>query len=123
MSLIFIIMSNLSGGGAERVMADVYNNLPDDVECQIIVIDEMEARYEVKKEPISLHFKRRLHIPQTIVCLWKIPLSIILYSRLLIKYKPKVSLSILPVESVVKSLSNRYVNPLDRVFFDRDNFI
>lgn len=101
MTAVFILMSNLSGGGAERVMADIYNNLPAEVGCQIITIDEMEARYEVKKEPISLHFKRRSHLPQTIVCLWKIPLSIVLYSRLLIKYKPEVSVSILPVECVV----------------------
>jgi len=106
---VFIIMSNLFGGGAERVMTDAFNHFPDDYDARIVTLDDTIIRYPIKKEPISLHFFRREWLPQTIYCLWKIPAGIVKYSLLLRKEKPDVSLSLLPVENIVNILACRII--------------
>lgn len=117
-----LIIHKLTGGGAERVLAETYNHFPDDYEATLVLINDDGCVYDLEKPFISLGLNRGK--PTNILYYTSIiPKSIWKYSRILNKYKPKTSLSLNTLDNLVNIISCKLtgVKPVVQIRADWTN--
>lgn len=89
---VFLLTHAITGGGAEKVIANLSLYLDDEMDVQIVIFNDT-CVYPTNKPPICMHISSRLpHV-------FRFPilklLSIVRYKNLLKQYKPDISLSAL----------------------------
>lgn len=102
MSNLFLLITSLAGGGAEKVASELSLNLSPNIERQIVTLTD-EVSYPSNKPPLSLGIK--FQKPVVLSILYSFPLSIIKYKKLLITHKPDVSLSFLTLDNFINIIS------------------
>lgn len=104
MTQIFIFISSMLGGGAERVVSELSTGLSDGFRSQIIMIDNTEIKYPINKSPLYLYYKR-VKFPSPLNGLYVLINGIFRYYQLLIMFKPSVSLSVLDTANIINPIA------------------
>lgn len=103
MTKILILITSLGEGGAERVASELSLNLSPNIQ-RIIVILKNDISYPTNKPPLCMNFnfknrKLTYRIMRNIY-------AIIKYRKLIKKYKPNISLSLLTFNNFINIISN-----------------
>lgn len=117
-----LIIHRLTGGGAERVLAETYNHFPDDYDALLVLINDDDLAYDISKPFISFELNRGKQIG-IIYYLSILPRSIWKYINILRKYSPKTSLSLLELDNIVNIISCKLtgVKPIVQIRGDWTN--
>lgn len=97
MTELIIFVSTLRGGGAERVAVQLANNLPPRISRKLITVYATESAYPVCELPIFLCSHHSARILRVVT----LPLIFLRYLHLVHYLKPKVVISILPLENLL----------------------
>jgi glycosyltransferase involved in cell wall biosynthesis len=100
---LFMLITSLDGGGAEKVAAQLSNYFGELFEHKLVTITNVK-KYSIKGPTISLELK--FFNPKFLGYLIILPLAILKYRRLIKKDKPNVSLSFLILDNFINVLSN-----------------
>ena len=105
---LLILISNLFGGGSERVASELVNNIPNKYDCQLIIREDTESRYYIGnnvRKPISLHLSRPTFVPYFIWIIYKLLIDIIRYTQNIKRYHADASMSFLLVDNFINIIS------------------
>jgi glycosyltransferase involved in cell wall biosynthesis len=103
LSLIFLFITSLAGGGAEKVASELSEHLNPNTDRQIVTLID-NISYPFNKPPIILHLENRL--PKYFKEAYFLFFGIIKYKSTIKRYKPDISMSFLVLDSFINVLSN-----------------
>lgn len=99
---VFMLITSLAGGGAERVASELSLHLDPQIQRQIVTLTNTVS-YPSDKPPLSLNFNFRS--PKMLSLLWVFVVGTIKYRRLLNDHKPDISMSFLVLDNLINILS------------------
>lgn len=102
MTDIFICISAISGGGAERIAVELSNNLPSYISRKMITLYDTDNKYQVVSELHSLSPSYKSKILKIVMQ----PICILKYMHLIQINRPKVSISFLPLDNLINIISS-----------------
>lgn len=100
-----MLITSLSGGGAERVASELSMNFKNDIERKIITLTD-NISYGYDQKPESLHLKLDLKKPFLWI-LYSI-IGILRYRKKISSNEPDISLSFLLLDNIINILSNMF---------------
>ncbi len=100
-----MLITSLSGGGAERVASELSINLNNDIERKIIILTD-NISYKYDQKPESLHLKLDLKNP--LLCILYSIIGILRYRKKINSDEPDISLSFLLLDNVINIISNMF---------------
>lgn len=96
---LFILQSSLEGGGAERIGVELMTSMPESVKRLLVVIKGTNTPCYLPNTT-QIHYLSQPHRLRNFAYII-FPFVIIRYFGLVIKYRPKIVLSILPLDNVI----------------------
>ena len=105
MTDLLILTKYLQGGGAEVVLREIYENMPEDIDAKLVVIFNTVSPEDIEKyNPILLNYNvKKRNIISIIIMVFKITLS---YTKILNKYKPRLSLGFGDIECYCNQIAS-----------------
>jgi glycosyltransferase involved in cell wall biosynthesis len=104
MSKVFLLITSLAGGGAERVVSELSKNFSDNINYTIILLSN-EICYPVNKKPLSLDLE--FHSDNIFNIIHQMIRGIAKYRQILKSEKtPFYSISFLTMDNLINILSN-----------------
>lgn len=100
---VFMLITSLAGGGAERVASELSLHLAPQIQRQIVTLTN-NVSYPSNKPPLSLNLHFRS--PKGLSLLSAIIIGTIKYRRLLKDHKPDVSMSFLTLDNFINVVTN-----------------
>lgn len=107
MTKLLMLIESMGGGGGERVVSELSLNLSPNIKHKI-VIRRNEISYPTNEPPLSmnLNFIERNPIDRLLKYIYSLIVASIKYRKLINKYKPDISLSLLTLDNFINVLSN-----------------
>lgn len=100
---LFMLITTLAGGGAEKVASELSINLSSNVQRRIVTLID-KINYPSNHPPISIGFTNRN--PHILNMIYMIVVGTIKYRQLLKKHKPDISMSFLVLDAIINIFSN-----------------
>ena len=106
MTKLFMLITSLAGGGAERVASELSLNLSPNIKRQVITLTD-EVCYPSNEPPLSINIKFQRPLALSVLCAFL--KGTIVYRKLIKENKPQFSLSFLALDNLI-NLASSYGN-------------
>jgi glycosyltransferase involved in cell wall biosynthesis len=103
MTKLFILITSLAGGGAERVASELSLHLNSNFQRRIVTLTN-NISYTSNEDPISMDLK--LNSKSFFLSIYEFIQGVTKYRKLIKNNKPNVSLSFLVLDNIINILSN-----------------
>ncbi len=115
MSKLFMLITSLEGGGAQRVVSLLSMNLNHDIEREVILLSSNNIAYPTIFPPVSLDVITP-NGNRSIICYTKyLIVGLFRYKRLIKNYNPDCSISFLVLDNFINILSSFKNNKIKTV--------